>query len=63
MEKIKNKLGKFFKVVVFIIFTIVWSLFVYVVEGEWLYFAPLFVADVLFWETISWQFWKKKKIE
>ena len=63
MEKIKNKLGKFFKVVVFIIFTIVWSLFVYVVEGEWLYFAPLFVADVLFWETISWQFWKKKKKE
>jgi len=63
MEKIKNILGKFFKVVVFIIFTIVWSLFVYIVEGEWLYFAPLFVADVLFWETISWQFWKKKKKE
>ncbi|MDC0204575.1 signal peptidase I [Flavobacteriales bacterium] len=61
MEKIKNTLGKFFKVVMFIIFTIVWSLFVYIIEGEWLYFAPLFVADVLFWETISWQFWKKKK--
>ena len=63
MRKIKNILGKFFKIVTFIIFTIVWSLFVYVIEGEWLYFAPLFVADVLFWETISWQFWKKKKKE
>jgi signal peptidase I len=63
MKKIKNILGKFFKVVMFIIFTIIWSLFVYIIEGEWLYFAPLFVADVLFWETISWQFWKKKKKE
>lgn len=61
MEKIKTKLGKFFKIVMFIIFTIAWSLFVYLIEGEWLYFTPLLVADVLFFETISWQFWKKKK--
>jgi len=26
-----------------------------------MYFFPLIIADVLFWETISWQFWKKKK--
>lgn len=61
MEKIKNTLGKFFKIVMFIIFTIIWSLFVYLIEGEWLYFIPLLVADVIFFETISWQFWKKKQ--
>ena len=61
MGKIRNILGKFFKVIIFIIFTIAWSLFVYLIDGEWLYFIPLLVADVLFWETISWQFWKKKE--
>ena len=63
MKKIKDILGTSFKVVMFIIATILWSLFVYVIDGEWLYFAPLFAADVLFWETINWQFWKKKKKE
>ena len=61
MNKLKQILGKSFKVVMFIIFTILWSLFVYLIDGEWLYFMPLIVGDVLFWETISWQFWKKKE--
>ena len=48
------------KIVLFLVFTIVWSILVYLLNGEWLYFIPLVVADVLFFETISWQFWKKK---
>jgi len=60
MKKIKEILGSSFKVVMFIIATILWSVFVYAIDGEWLYFAPLIAGDVLFWETISWQFWKKK---
>lgn len=49
------------KIVLFLVFTIVWSIIVYVLNGEWLHFIPLVVADVLFFETISWQFWKKKE--
>ena len=61
MRKLKKMLGNSFKAVLFIIGTILWSLFVYSIDGEWLYFIPLIVGDILFWETISWQFWKKKK--
>jgi signal peptidase I len=61
MKKLKELLGTSFKVVMFIVATIVWSLFVYSIDGEWLYFAPLIAGDILFWETISWQFWKKKE--
>ena len=61
MKKIKEMLGTSFKVVIFIIATIIWSAFVYTINGEWLYFIPLIAGDILFWETISWQFWKKKK--
>lgn len=61
MKRLKELLGKSFKVVMFILFTILWSLFVYLIDGEWLYFFPLIVGDVLFWETINWQFWKKKE--
>ena len=61
MNKLKQLLGKSFKVVLFIVFTILWSLLVYLIDGEWLYFFPLIVGDILFWETISWQFWKKKE--
>ena len=61
MKKLKDLLGKSFKVVLFIIGTIIWSIFVYIIDGEWLYFFPLIVGDILFWETISWQFWKKKE--
>ena len=61
MKKLQKQLKKNLKVVLFIIATVIWSLFVYFIDGEWLYFIPLIAGDVLFWETISWQFWKKKK--
>ncbi len=61
MKKIKEVLGKFFTIVAFIIFTIAWSIFVYVLEGEWLYFIPLIVGDILFWETLNYKFWKKRE--
>ena len=54
-------MNKGMKIVLFLVFTIVWSIIVYLLNGEWLYFFPLVVADVLFFETISWQFWKKKE--
>ena len=61
MRKLKILLGKSFKIVMFIVATIIWSIFVYTIDGEWLYFLPLIAGDILFWETISWQFWKKKE--
>ena len=61
MNYLKKIFKQKFKLIIFIIFTILWSLFVFLIEGEWLYFVPLILADVLFWETISWQFWKKRK--
>ena len=61
MKKLKEILGKFFTISAFIIFTIAWSLFVYVLEGEWLYFIPLIVGDILFWETLNYKFWKKRE--
>ena len=61
MKKLKKLLGKSFKVVAFFIATIFWSVFVYLIDGEWLFFLPLIAGDILFWETISWQFWKKKE--
>jgi signal peptidase I len=60
MKRLKDKLGIFFRLVMFIIFTIVWSFFVYAIDGEWLYFIPLFVADALFWKTFNYTFWKKR---
>jgi len=61
MKKLKEILGTSFKIVAFLIFTIAWSVFVYVLEGEWLYFVPLIVGDVLFWETLNYKFWKKRE--
>ena len=61
MSKIKKFLGSGFKVTAFIIATTIWSIFVYIIDGEWLYFMPLIAGDILFWETISWQFWKKRE--
>ena len=61
MNRLRELLGTSFNVVIFIVATIIWSIFVYTIEGEWLYFIPLIAGDVLFWETISWQFWKKKE--
>jgi len=60
-NNIKEILGSYFKIVAFLLFTIIWTIFIYLIDGEWLYFIPIIVADVLFFETISWQFWKKKK--
>ena len=49
------------KIILFLLFTLIWSILVYLINGEWLYFFPLLVADVIFFETISWQFWRKKR--
>ena len=59
MKKWKERLGKFYKLVYFIVFTLFWTLFVYTIGGEWLYFIPLFVGDHLFWHTFNYTFWKK----
>ena len=61
MKKIKDKLGKFYKLAFFIVFIIIWTLFVYAIDGEWLYFIPLFVGDHLFWHTFNYTFWKKRE--
>ena len=45
----------------FWIFTIVWVLIVYLIDGEWLYFIPFIVGDIIFWKTINNTFWKKRK--
>ena len=60
MKKLKERLGRFYKLVFFIVFTILWTLFVYAIDGEWLYFIPLFVGDHLFWHTFNYTFWKKR---
>ena len=44
----------------FWIFTIIWVLFVYLIDGEWLYFIPFIVGDIIFWKTINYTFWKKR---
>ena len=62
-KKLEKLFGKSLKLTLFIFFTIIWTLFVYLINGEWLYFIPIILADILFFETISWQFWKKKKKE
>ena len=30
-------------------FTFIWILFVYLINGEWLYFMPFVLGDILFW--------------
>ena len=54
----KSKKRKFFWT-----FTILWSLFVWLIGGEWLYFIPFVVGDVIFWKTFNYTFWKKRKKE
>ena len=54
----KSKKRKFFWS-----FTILWSLFVWLIGGEWLYFIPFIVGDVIFWKTFNYTFWKKRKKE
>tara|TARA_B100000683_G_scaffold117803_1_gene115816 strand:- start:9170 stop:10486 length:1317 start_codon:yes stop_codon:yes gene_type:complete len=45
----------------FWVFTIAWVLIVYLIDGEWLYFIPFIVGDIIFWKTINYTFWKKRK--
>ncbi|MBC8265455.1 MAG: signal peptidase I [Flavobacteriales bacterium] len=45
----------------FLLFTIAWTIFVNAIDGEWLYFIPLFVGDHLFWHTFNYTFWKKRE--
>ena len=61
MHRILNYFKNQSKSTLFILGTILWSFIVYLLGGEWLYFAPLIVGDILFWNTIPWQFWKKKQ--
>ena len=61
MNNLKQRLGQYYKVVIFLIFSLIWSIFVYLIGGEWLYFIPLIVGDIIFWHTINWQFWKKRE--
>ena len=42
-------------------FTAVWVLLVFLIDGEWLYFIPFIVGDIIFWKTINYTFWKKRK--
>ena len=58
--KMKNKSFQK-KLLFFTIFTLVYVIVIRSLGGEWLLFLPLFVADIMFWNTINWTFWKKKK--
>jgi len=44
-------------------FTIIWVITIYLIGGEWLYFIPFIVGDVIFWKTFNYTFWKKRKKE
>ena len=35
----------------------------WLIGGEWLYFIPFIVGDVIFWKTFNYTFWKKRKKE
>jgi signal peptidase I len=55
--ELKKKLTYFFS------FVILWTVFVYLIGGEWLYFIPFIIGDVIFWKTFNYTFWKKRKKE
>ena len=61
MQKVLSYFKNQSRSTLFILGTILWSFIVYLLGGEWLYFAPLIIGDVLFWNTIPWQFWRKKQ--
>ena len=44
-------------------FTFIWTIFVYLINGEWLYFIPFIIGDIFFWKTINYTFWKERKKE
>ena len=58
--KMKNKSYQK-KLLFFTIFTVIYVIVMRLLGGEWLLFLPLFVADIMFWKTINWIFWKKRK--
>ena len=63
-EKLEKLFGKSLKLTLFIFFTIIWSLFVFLINGEWLYFVPIILADVLFFlKLLVGNFGKRKKKE
>ena len=63
LNKIKEKLGKRYKVVLFLIATLIWSIFVYTINGEWLYFIPLIAGDIIFLEYHPMDVLEKNKKE
>ena len=42
-------------------FSIIWVITIFLIGGEWLYFIPFIVGDIIFWKTINYRFWKKRK--
>jgi signal peptidase I len=43
-------------------FSIIWVITIFLIGGEWLYFIPFIVGDIIFWKTINYRFWKKRKV-
>ena len=41
-------------------FSIIWVITIYLIGGEWLYFIPFIVGDIIFWKTFNYTFWKKR---
>ena len=62
-KKLEKLFGKSLKLTLFIFFTIIWTLFVYLINGEWLYFIPIILADILFLKLLAGNFGKKRKKE
>ena len=60
-KRMRNIFGGFLKVILFTVFSVLWCVFVYFIEGQWLYFIPLLVGDVLLWKTFNYTFWKKSE--
>ena len=42
-------------------FSIIWVITIYLIGGEWLYFIPFIVGDIIFWKTFNYTFWKKRE--
>ena len=43
-------------------FSIIWVITIFLIGGEWLYFIPFILGDIIFWKTINYRFWKKRKV-
>ena len=42
-------------------FSIIWTISVYIIGWQWLYFIPFIIGDIIFWKTLNYTFWKKRK--